>query len=207
MDNKQILGLGLVAAAGVGAFYLFKNKEKKQPETNTTVKPTMQSNSLPVVEDRQKLYDEVHQALLEFFEIYKIRHGKLIKEMQDSISYGKITYGNFAASKSYKSLDDEIRALQYRAASNLTAKIRSFYYNNPIVAADMVFDFEKSTLDKMSVDEIKLYIEYLKLGTKKDERDINEFFKDPIKLNKIEKLKERYDWYEGHKDGLMFNLD
>lgn len=201
MNNKQLLGLGLVSAAGIGAFILLKNK---QSTTNTTsVKPTMQSTSLPVVQDRQKLYDEVYLALIELMKAHRMYlddKDRLNEVMERFRYYGDDSNGLnklFDPKKNENKLwEDIMLALVGR--------------ENPVEAANVILDFEMPTLEKMSTNEINLYLYILKAQIPyinklyfDSEGFMKEITKDPIKYRDILKLNKDYEIETGTKGNLL----
>jgi len=201
MNNKQILGLGLVAAAGVGAILLLRNK---QYTTNTTsVKPTMQSTSLPVVEDRQKLYDEVYLALIELMKAHRmyLDDKDRLNEVREKFRY----YGddNDSLSKLFDPHKNKNKLWQGIMVA-LVGK------ENPVEAANVILDFEMPTLEKMTTNEINLYLYILKAQIPYinklyfDAEGFNkEITKDPIKYRDILKLNKDYEIESGTKGNLL----
>jgi hypothetical protein len=221
MNNKQLLGLGLVSAAGIGAFFLLRNKQSKA--TTQISAPQRQSTSL-VNEDseRKKLYDELYISLVNFLNsLYakNIEESKNIKiELEKALSEGKINIYEYNIQKNNlkyinadgywsDSLGNYI-ALPEHKNSLVGIKLKE-HDGDSVYQANIILDFEMPTLEKMSIEEIKLYIEYIKLVTdsvKKSDYEISNSI-DPFKQRDFIKLIEKYDWDKGNKQGLFFRFD
>jgi hypothetical protein len=201
MNNKQLLGLGLVSAAGIGAFFLLRNKQSKA--TTPIIAPQRQSTSL-VNEDseRKKLYDEVYLALIELMKAHRMYlDDKGLNEVREKFRY----YGDNNDSLS-KLFDPQKNKNKLWEAIMLALVGKE----NPVEAANVILDFEMPTLEKMSTNEINLYLYILKAQIPyinklyfDAEGFTKEITKDPIKYRDILKLNKDYEIESGTKGNLL----